>query len=102
MSWGSAPTVLASTSVVSTSHSFCRFGYCCPEVLLRGTSPAPAFTAVPPTDLVQPVDTDNAVANTATLTRTRRRTVALLICRSQSFDAPALWRYCRRRGTASG
>src|ERR1700754_4658498 len=101
MSCGSAPTVLASTSVVSTSHSFCRLGYCCSEVLLRGTSPAPAFTAVPPTDRVQAVEKDNAVANTATLTSTRRRTLAL-ICRSQSFDAPTLWLCCRRRGTASG
>src|ERR1700721_4410199 len=100
MSCGSAPTVLASTSVVSTSHSFCRFGYCCSELLLRGTSPTPTFVAVPPTDLVQPVDTHNAVTRTATLTSTRRPTLTL-IWSSQSFDAPTLWRCCRRRGTAS-
>lgn len=48
-----------------------RFGYCCSELLLRGTSPAPAFTALAPTDLVQPVNTDSAVATTATLMKAR-------------------------------
>src|SRR5579875_3182978 len=39
MSSGSAPTVLARMSVVRTSHSLSRFGYCCSELLLGGTSP---------------------------------------------------------------
>ena len=51
MSSGSAPTVLARMSSVSTSHSFSRLGYCFAESSLRGTSPDPDFAAVPSTVL---------------------------------------------------
>src|SRR3984893_1102543 len=84
MSSGSAPTVLARMSLVNTSHSLSRFGYCCWELLLRGTPPAPALTAVPPTDFEQPVNTTTAASATATPARTLR----LLIWSAQSTDGP--------------
>src|SRR5258705_510891 len=56
MSSGSAPTVLARMSSVSTSHSFSRFGYCLAESSLRGTSPDPDLAAVPSTVLGQPAE----------------------------------------------
>src|ERR1700692_5075379 len=68
MSSGSGPTAFPHTSVVSTSHSFSRFGYCFWELSLRGVSGEPgvpldpATTAAPPVVRVQP-------ANTATTAR---------------------------------
>src|ERR1700740_1171092 len=105
MSSGSAPTVLGRMSLVSTSHSLSRFGYCCWELLLRGTLP-PALTAEPPTDLEQPVITSTAMIKTATAARTLLlprdpgRTEAI-IWRSQSTDGPVLWLCRRAAGTAS-
>src|SRR5271163_4589861 len=91
MSSGSAPTVLARMSVVRISHSLSRFGYCCSELLLRGTPPEPAFTAVPPTDLEHPVSTVSVAINTTTPARTR----LVIISSSQSIDDPVLWLYRR-------
>ncbi len=54
MSSGSAPTVSARMSSVSTSHSFNRFGYWRCESSLRGTLPVPDFAAVPSTVCVHP------------------------------------------------
>src|SRR5579875_4048872 len=64
MSSGSAPTVLAKMSLVKTSHSLSKLGYCCWELLLGGTSPAPAFTGVPPTERAQPLSTISTVSTT--------------------------------------
>src|ERR1700756_3352717 len=94
MSSGSAPTVLARMSLVNTSHSLSRFGYCCWELLFRDGPPA--LTAVPPTDLAQPVMTTSAMINTATPARTLLR----FIWRSQSTDGPILSLYRRGAGTA--
>src|ERR1700744_4293911 len=106
MSSGSAPTVLARMSLVSTSHSLSRFGYCCWELLLRGTEPEPAFTALPPIEREQPVNTSSAAIPTVTtaLTLRPRRGPARIdgvIWSSQSLDEPVLWRCRRAVGTAS-
>src|SRR5271167_4724644 len=98
MSSGSAPTVLARMSVVRTSHSLSRFGYCCWELLLRGTPPEPALTAVPPTDSEQPVKALSVVIEATTAARTR----LLIIWSSQSTDEPVLWLYRTPAGTAFG
>src|SRR5277367_2552468 len=59
-------------SVVRTSHSLSRFGYCCWELLLRGAPPVPAFTAVPPMDSEHPVNTVTVLTNPTRTTRTAR------------------------------
>src|SRR5271166_3528738 len=97
MSSGSAPTVLARMSLVSTSHSLSRLGYCCSELLLRGTPPEPALTALPPIDLEQPVSTSSALINIATTVR-----IEAVISSSQSTGEQALWLYRRVAGKASG
>src|ERR1700758_2120244 len=100
MSSGSAPTVLASMSLVSTSHSLSRFGYCCWELLFRDGPPA--LTAVPPTALEQPVTTTSAAIKKATPARAVRLLFWKLIWSSQSTDAPVLWLCRRAAGTAFG
>src|SRR6185312_15057512 len=65
ISSGSAPTVLARMSLVRTSHSLSRFGYCCSDLLLRGVPAPPALTGVPDTSREHPVNTTNAAINTA-------------------------------------
>src|SRR4051794_22011075 len=97
MSSGSAPTVFAKISLVRTSHSLSRFGYCRSELLLRGVPPAPALIAVPPTDLEQPVKTTSAAITTAAHTRQpcHPRVISPLISNSQSIGEPVLW-LCRR------
>src|ERR1700733_4621048 len=106
MSSGSAPTVLARMSLVSTSHSLSRLGYCCWELLLRGALP-PALTALPPIDLEQPVNTNSAAINTVPAARRLLpargpERIEAIISSSQSIDEPVLW-LCRMAvGTASG
>src|SRR6516164_578584 len=104
MSRGSAPTVLARMSLVNTSHSLSRFGYCCWELLLRGTLP-PALTALPPIDLEQPVSTNSVASTTAAPARTvllprePGRIGAIIWC-SQSTDGPVPLLCRKAAGTA--
>ncbi len=56
-----------------TSHSLSRFGYCCSESSLRGTSPEPALAAVPSTVREHPTSMVTA-ASTAAIPATIRRT----------------------------
>src|SRR6185437_7170458 len=105
MSSGSAPTVLARMSLVKTSHSLSRFGYCCWELLLRGTLP-PALTALPPIDLEQPVNTSSAAITTAAAARAAvllgdPARIEAIISSSQSTDEPVLSRCRTAAGTAS-
>src|SRR5208283_5174756 len=104
MSSGSAPTVLARMSLVKTSHSLSRFGYCCWELLLRGTLP-PALTALPAIDLEQPVNTSSAAINTVAAARTvllprEPGRIVGVISSSQSTDEPVLWLCRMAAGTA--
>src|ERR1700739_1511807 len=103
MSSGSAPTVLARMSVVRTSHSLSRFGYCCWELLLR--EGPPALTAVPPTDLEHPVITTNATIKTSAQARApllpcRPGRIEAVISRSRSTDGSVLWLCHTAAGTA--
>src|SRR3954451_17874421 len=83
LSSGSAPTVLASTSVVRTSHSLRRLGYVFAELSLRSVCPpTPSLTAWPFTSREQPA---RIVTSANTAIRTAVTRLLALIWRSRSI-----------------
>src|SRR4029078_5067148 len=100
MSSGSAPTVLARMSSVSTSHSFSRLGYCLAESSLRGTSPDTDFAAVPSTVLVHPVSSVRTDSEAIRPASALRPWEVRLIWNSQSIGGGIALTHHRHPGAA--